>query len=77
MTGEIHGLIVRAGIVALRKLSSKERKSLMDDFDCPDEYLQWVYDHPEWRTKSEENIDKYLEKLFNSPEIQRKIKKLK
>lgn len=77
MTGEMHSIIVRAGIKALMKLSSEDRKELMEGYEFSDEYLNWVSEHPTFRTQEEENIMSLMRKLYETPEMQERIKNLK
>lgn len=77
MTGEMHSIIVRAGIKALLKLSKEERKELLGGYEFDPEYFQWISDHPTFRSKEEDNMFDLVRRILDTPEMQERLKNLK
>jgi hypothetical protein len=55
MTGELHTVIVRAGMAALRKLPREEQIKLVGfDFSNLDNCIEWVEQNPTFRSEEDE-----------------------
>ena len=59
MTGEIHSIIVKAGMKALKMIPKQERRKLLDKQD--EKWIKWVEKHPCFRSSSEDTAMKFLE----------------
>jgi hypothetical protein len=77
MTGEIHGMVVRAAIKALRSLSQEDQDKFLRGIPFPKKSVAWVYKHPTLRTKLEDRAMKLIEKATHSREFMKRIKDLK
>lgn len=55
MTGELHSVIVRAGLKALRKLPREEQVKLVGfDFSNLDTCIEWIEQNPTFRSEEDE-----------------------
>lgn len=77
MTGEIHRMVVRAAIKALRSLSQEEQDKFLRGIPFPKKSVAWVYKEPTFRSSSEAKAMKLIEKATHSREFMRRIKELK
>jgi hypothetical protein len=75
MTGEIHSMVVKAGIKALKKLKKKDRDKLLKGVPTPDESMEWVYKFPTFRTEMEDRAMRLIERAVKSDDFLEKIKK--